>query len=125
HGRQDRGGPGETARARGATADHHDPRYRVHRRARADRVRRPLHRRLAGGSGMVGTVIGASSTKLVLPATNELIWGTDAFSLFIGVLWRAGVWRRLGEALDERTRRIRSDLENAEAAKRRAESLLR
>src|SRR5207247_3797375 len=41
------------------------------------------------------------------------------------VLWRAGVWKRLGEAMDERTRRIRSDLEGAEAARREAEALLR
>src|SRR5438874_13806626 len=73
---------------------------------------------------MVGTVIAASSTKLVLPATNELIWGTVAFLLFLLVLWRAGVWKRLGEAMDERTRRIRSDLENAEAARLEGERLL-
>jgi F-type H+-transporting ATPase subunit b len=65
------------------------------------------------------------STKLVLPATNELVWGTVAFVLFIVVLWRAGVWRKLGQAMDERTRRIQGDLENAEAARREAEALLR
>ena len=76
---------------------------------------------------MFGVVhlLADSSTKLVLPATNELIWGSVAFLLFLGVLWRAGVWRRLGQAMDERTRRIRSDLENAEAARREAEALLR
>ena len=63
-------------------------------------------------------------TKLVLPATNELLWGTVAFLLFLLVLWRAGVWKRLAQAMDERTRRIRSDLENAEAARREAERLL-
>jgi len=66
----------------------------------------------------------ASSTSLVLPATNELLWGSVAFVLFLGVLWRAGVWRKLGEAMDERRRRIQSDLENAEAARREAEHLL-
>ena len=74
--------------------------------------------------GVFVHVIADSSTKLVLPATNELIWGTVAFVLFLVVLWRAGVWRRLGEAMDERTRRIRSDLENADAARREAERLL-
>jgi F-type H+-transporting ATPase subunit b len=68
--------------------------------------------------------IADSSTKLVLPATNELIWGTVAFVLFLLVLWRAGVWKRLAEAMDERTRRIRSDLENAEAARLEGERLL-
>jgi len=69
-------------------------------------------------------VIGDSATKLVLPATNEFIWGTVAFVLFLLVLWRAGVWRRLGQALDERSRRIRSDLERAEEARKEAETLL-
>jgi F-type H+-transporting ATPase subunit b len=63
-------------------------------------------------------------TKLVLPEANELIWGTIAFLLFLLLLWRVGVWRRIGEAMDERTRRIRSDLENAEAARKEAERLL-
>jgi F-type H+-transporting ATPase subunit b len=69
-------------------------------------------------------VIADSSTKLVLPATNELIWGTIAFVLFLLVLWRAGVWRRLAQALDERSRRIRSDLERAEQARKEAEEVL-
>ena len=69
-------------------------------------------------------VIADSSTKLVLPATNELIWGTVAFLLFILVLWRAGVWKRLGQAMADRTSRIQSDLEGAEGAKKEAEELL-
>src|SRR5205807_607976 len=75
--------------------------------------------------GTVSFLADSGGTKLVLPATNELIWGTVAFVLFLLLMWRAGVWRRLGEAMDERTRRIRSDLENAEAAKREGEALLR
>ena len=63
-------------------------------------------------------------TKLVLPAANELLWGAVAFVLFLLVLWRAGVWRKLGEAMDERRRRIQGDLENAEAARLEAERLL-
>jgi F-type H+-transporting ATPase subunit b len=70
------------------------------------------------------TVAAEDSTKLVLPATNELIWGTIAFVLFLLVLWRAGVWRRLGQALDERTKRIRSDLERAEQARKESEEVL-
>ena len=74
--------------------------------------------------GTSGVLAASGGTKLVLPATNELIWGTVAFVLFLLLMWRAGVWRRLGEAMDERTRRIRSDLENAEAARREGERLL-
>jgi F-type H+-transporting ATPase subunit b len=69
-------------------------------------------------------VIAGSSTKLVLPATNELIWGTVAFLLFLLLMWRAGVWRRLGKAMDDRVVRIRTDLEKAEAARKEAEQLL-
>jgi len=65
-----------------------------------------------------------SSSSLILPAANELIWGTVAFVLFLLVLWRAGVWQKLGEVMDERRRRIQSDLENAEAARLEAERLL-
>jgi F-type H+-transporting ATPase subunit b len=69
-------------------------------------------------------VFAESSTSLVLPAMNELLWGSVAFVLFLLLLWRAGVWRKLGEAMDERTRRIRSDLENAEAARKEGEHLV-
>jgi F-type H+-transporting ATPase subunit b len=68
--------------------------------------------------------IAAGGTNLVLPAINELIWGTIAFVLFLLVLWRAGVWRRLREAMDERTRRIRTELEDAERARAEARELL-
>jgi F-type H+-transporting ATPase subunit b len=74
--------------------------------------------------GLAALVGKESGTKLVLPATNELIWGAVSFLLFLLVLWRAGVWRRLGEAMDERTRRIRTDLEEAEKARREAEETL-
>jgi F-type H+-transporting ATPase subunit b len=70
-------------------------------------------------------VFAESNTSLVLPKLNEFIWGTVAFVLFLVVLWRAGVWKRLGAAMDERRRRIQGDLENAEAARREAEALLR
>jgi F-type H+-transporting ATPase subunit b len=69
-------------------------------------------------------LLAESSTKLVLPATNELVWGTIAFVLFLLVLWRAGVWRRLGQALDERSRRIRTNLEEAERAREEAQEVL-
>ena len=70
-------------------------------------------------------VVADSSTSLVLPKLNEFIWGTVAFVLFLLILWRFGVWKRLGEALDDRRRRIQGDLENADAARREAEALLR
>jgi len=70
-------------------------------------------------------VLADSSTSLVLPKLNEFIWGTVAFVLFLLILWRAGVWRKLGQAMDERRKRIQNDLEGAEAARRESEALLR
>jgi F-type H+-transporting ATPase subunit b len=72
----------------------------------------------------MAAVIADSSTKLVLPATNELVWGTVAFILFLLLLWRAGVWRRLGQAMEDRATRIRTDLEKAEEARKEAEALV-
>jgi F-type H+-transporting ATPase subunit b len=70
-------------------------------------------------------ILADSSTSLVLPKLNEFVWGTVAFGLFLLILWRAGVWKRLAAAMDDRRRRIQSDLENADAARREAEALLR
>jgi len=70
-------------------------------------------------------VLAESTTSLVLPKWNEFLWGTVAFVLFLLILWRAGVWKKLGTAMDDRRKRIQGDLENAEAARREAEALLR
>jgi F-type H+-transporting ATPase subunit b len=70
-------------------------------------------------------VLGASSgTNLILPATNELIWGTVAFVLLLLLLWRVGVFGRMRQALAERSARIQGDLERAEEARRQAEEVL-
>ena len=49
----------------------------------------------------------------ILPATNELIWGTIAFVILFVLLWRL-VFPRMNEALKDRTGKIRGDLEQAE-----------
>jgi F-type H+-transporting ATPase subunit b len=66
----------------------------------------------------------SGGTKLILPASNELIWGTVAFLLLLLVLWRAGVFTRIRETLAERTARIQGNLEAAEQERDEARALL-
>jgi F-type H+-transporting ATPase subunit b len=60
----------------------------------------------------------------LIPATNELIWGTIAFVLLLVVLWRVGVFKRITEALAERARRIEGQIEDAERTKAEADRTL-
>lgn len=60
----------------------------------------------------------------LIPAWNELIWGTVAFILLLVVLWRAGVFKRISEALAERTAKIEGQINQAEAAKAEADRML-
>ena len=63
---------------------------------------------------------GDEATRLVLPATDELIWGTVAFLvLFIG-LWRFA-FPALRKGLEAREQAIRAELERAEQARLEAE----
>ena len=59
----------------------------------------------------------------ILPPTNELIWGAIAFTiLFAGLTWKG--YPAIKKAMDDRTEKIRSDLDGAESAKAQAESTL-
>ena len=60
----------------------------------------------------------------IIPAANELIFGTIAFLLLLGLLWWGGVFKRIGAALEERRRRIEGHIEEAERTRREAEELL-
>jgi F-type H+-transporting ATPase subunit b len=63
---------------------------------------------------------GEEATRLVLPATDELIWGTVAFLvLFVG-LWRFA-FPALRRGLEAREQAIRAELERAEQARLEAE----
>src|SRR5262249_43386291 len=46
----------------------------------------------------------------ILPATNELIWGSISFVVLFGLLYKFA-WPGLKKGLDQRTERIRTDLE--------------
>ncbi len=57
----------------------------------------------------------------LLPGLNEVIWGTAAFIVLLGVMWKFGVpaVKNMEKAREDR---IRNDLEGAEKAKAEAEA---
>lgn len=61
--------------------------------------------------------------NLLLPPTNELIWGSIAFAVLLLLLYKFA-WPSMKQSLDARTEQIRSDLEAAEQAKTEAEGVL-
>src|SRR4030095_14295886 len=60
----------------------------------------------------------------LIPAWNELIWGTVAFVLLLVVLWRVGVFKKISEALQEGTKRIEGQIDDADRTKAEAERTL-
>jgi F-type H+-transporting ATPase subunit b len=58
----------------------------------------------------------------ILPEQNEIIWGGLAFLIILGALWKFGL-PAVTKAMDARTERIRSSLDEAEKAKTDAEAL--
>jgi F-type H+-transporting ATPase subunit b len=59
----------------------------------------------------------------ILPATNEIIWGSISFVVLLLLLSKFA-WPGLKNGLDARAERIRSDLEAAETAKSEADGVL-
>jgi F-type H+-transporting ATPase subunit b len=59
----------------------------------------------------------------ILPAKNELIWGTISFVALFILLWKFA-WPGLKKGMDTRTERIRDDLSAADNAKSEAEHVL-
>ena len=59
----------------------------------------------------------------ILPATNELIWGSISFVVLLGLLYKFA-WPALKSGMEARTERIRSDLDAADTAKADAETVL-
>jgi F-type H+-transporting ATPase subunit b len=58
----------------------------------------------------------------IIPEWNEIIWGGIAFLIILALLWKFGL-PAVTKAMDARTERIRSSLDEAEKAKTDAESL--
>jgi len=59
----------------------------------------------------------------ILPPTNELVWGALSFAIVLFLIWKFG-WPGIKKGMEARTERIRTDLEQAEAAKAEAEGVL-
>jgi F-type H+-transporting ATPase subunit b len=59
----------------------------------------------------------------ILPETNELIWGGISFLLLLALMWKFA-FPALKEGMNNRTERIRADLDAAESAKTDAVSTL-
>jgi len=59
----------------------------------------------------------------IMPATNELIWGTISFVVLFLLLYKFA-WPALKNGMEARTERIRSDLDSADGAKADAERIL-
>ncbi|HEX6238896.1 MAG TPA: F0F1 ATP synthase subunit B [Acidimicrobiales bacterium] len=61
--------------------------------------------------------------NLILPATDELVWGAVSFTALF-LLLRRFAYPPIKRGLEARTERIRADLQAAEAQREEAESLL-
>jgi F-type H+-transporting ATPase subunit b len=59
----------------------------------------------------------------ILPATNEIIWGTISFTILFIALYKLA-WPGMKKGMEARTERIRADLDAADAAKADATHLL-
>src|SRR5438477_7296468 len=59
----------------------------------------------------------------ILPAKNEIIWGSIAFVVLLAALYKFA-WPSLKGGMDARTERIRADLDAADTAKADAETVL-
>jgi F-type H+-transporting ATPase subunit b len=59
----------------------------------------------------------------ILPATNELVWGSLSFAALLFLLYKFG-YPQVRQMMDNRTERIRSDLQAAETAKTEAQGAL-
>jgi F-type H+-transporting ATPase subunit b len=59
----------------------------------------------------------------ILPATSELVWGSISFAALLFLLYRFA-YPQIRQMMDNRTERIRSDLQAAEGAKGEAEQVL-
>lgn len=65
---------------------------------------------------------GESALK-VLPATDELLWGSIAFGI-VAILLVKFAFPKLGQVLADRTARIQGQIEEAEYTKREADQVL-
>ncbi len=63
------------------------------------------------------------SPSPILPAADELIWGSISFLILFGLMWKFAL-PAIKKGMEARTERIRNDLSAAESAKTEAEAVL-
>lgn len=68
-------------------------------------------------------VEGAEESLEVLPAPDELLWGSLAFGI-LAILMIKFVFPKLRQALEERSQKIQGQIEEAERVKREADQVL-
>jgi F-type H+-transporting ATPase subunit b len=61
--------------------------------------------------------------NLILPATNELIWGGLSFLILLVVLWKFA-YPSMKKGMEGRTERIRNEIQTAEATRAEADEVL-
>jgi len=59
----------------------------------------------------------------ILPATSELVWGSISFAVLLFLLYKYA-YPQVRKMMDDRTERIRTDLQEAETAKAEAQGVL-
>src|SRR5205814_7279420 len=120
-------GEGPPARNRRHGAHHDVPRYRLHRSPCPHRLRRlhPAEVHLGGAVHLLSmAVLGAEQAKNpILPAPNEIIWGLLAFLVLLGAMYKFA-FPAVTKMMNDRTERIRANLDNAEKVKAEAQSIL-
>jgi F-type H+-transporting ATPase subunit b len=69
------------------------------------------------------TTINYQSKNPILPAGNELVWGTFSFVILFALMWKFAI-PAARKAMVARTEKIRDDLATAEDAKTSAQTVL-
>ena len=66
---------------------------------------------------------GTEAPNPILPETNEIIWGTIAFVILLIGMWKFA-FPAVTKMMNDRTERIRANLDNAERVKAEAQEIL-
>lgn len=64
----------------------------------------------------------AEAPNPIIPAWDEVIWGSIAFLILLAVMWKFA-YPTIRKAMESRTASIQSDIDSADAAKREAQEL--
>ncbi|WP_420438735.1 F0F1 ATP synthase subunit B [Candidatus Poriferisodalis sp.] len=73
-------------------------------------------------TGLLAATEGEATSNPIIPEWNEVIWGTAAFLILLGVMWKLAL-PPIRRAMEARTERIQGDLDSAASARSEAEEL--